>query len=63
MLACAGQISEELEYRIGMMETSLSRFGMILDSVQSDIMQVNKGRKEAALESEYYNSLIFAYEL
>ncbi|KAL1828589.1 hypothetical protein ACET3Z_007001 [Daucus carota] len=46
------QINEELEYRIGMMETSLSRFGMILDSIQSDIMQVNKGRKELALEME-----------
>lgn len=37
-----------------MMETSLSRFGMILDSIQSDIMQVNKGRKELALESKYF---------
>lgn len=36
-----------------MMETSLSRFGMILDSIQSDIMLVNKGRKELALESKY----------
>ncbi|EYU32125.1 hypothetical protein MIMGU_mgv1a025416mg [Erythranthe guttata] len=40
------QISEELEHRMGMIETSLSRLGMILDSVQSDIMQVNKGTKE-----------------
>ncbi|KZV37417.1 hypothetical protein F511_01285 [Dorcoceras hygrometricum] len=46
------QISEELEHRIGMVETSLSRLGMILDSVQSDIMQVNKGTKEVALEME-----------
>ena len=36
-----------------MMETSLSRFGMILDSVQSDIMQVNKGTKELVLEGTY----------
>jgi hypothetical protein len=34
------------------METSLSRFGMILDSVQSDVMQVYKGTKEVSLESE-----------
>jgi len=34
------------------METSLSRFGMIMDSVQSDIMQVNKGTKEVHLESK-----------
>ncbi|XP_058224140.1 putative recombination initiation defects 3 isoform X1 [Rhododendron vialii] len=46
------QTSEELERRIGMMETSLNRFGMIMDSVQSDIMQVNKGTKEALMEIE-----------
>ncbi|KAL0379514.1 UNVERIFIED_CONTAM: putative recombination initiation defects 3 [Sesamum angustifolium] len=44
------QVSEELERRIGMIETSLSRFSMILDSIQSDIMQVNKATKEVALE-------------
>lgn len=37
-----------------MMETSLSRSGMILDSMQSDIMQANKGTKELALESKYW---------
>ncbi|KAG5565769.1 hypothetical protein RHGRI_001627 [Rhododendron griersonianum] len=46
------QTSEELERRIGMMETSLNRFGTIMDSVQSDIMQVNKGTKEALMEIE-----------
>ncbi|KAJ7962400.1 Protein PAIR1-like protein [Quillaja saponaria] len=46
------QLSEGLEHRIGIMETSLNRFGMILDSVQSDIMQVNKGTKEVTLETE-----------
>ncbi|KAK4418622.1 putative recombination initiation defects 3 [Sesamum alatum] len=46
------QVGEELEHRIGMIETSLSRFGMILDSVQSDIMQVHKATKEVALETE-----------
>ncbi|KAK4578240.1 hypothetical protein RGQ29_028394 [Quercus rubra] len=46
------QISEEFEHRIGLMETSLSRFGMILDSVQSDVMQVNKGTKEVSLEMD-----------
>lgn len=49
----AGQISEELERRMGMMDTLLNRFGMILDSVQSDLMQVNRGTKELSLESEY----------
>ncbi|CAK7348880.1 unnamed protein product [Dovyalis caffra] len=46
------QINEELQHQIGMMETSLNKFGMILDSVQSDIMQVKKGIKEVSLESE-----------
>ena len=40
-----------------MIETSLNRFGMILDSVQSDVMQVNKGTKEMLLESELSRSL------
>lgn len=34
------------------METSLNRFGMILDSVQSNVMQVNKGTKEVPMESK-----------
>lgn len=46
------QLSDELEHRITMMETSLTRFGMILDSVQADVMQVNKGTKELSLEVE-----------
>ncbi|KAJ7007673.1 recombination initiation defects 3 [Populus alba x Populus x berolinensis] len=44
------QINEELHHRIGMMETSLTKFGMILDSVQTDLMQVKKGIKEVSLE-------------
>ncbi|XP_061360035.1 putative recombination initiation defects 3 [Gastrolobium bilobum] len=46
------QLSEGLEHRIGIMETSLNRIAMILDSVQSDVMQVNKGTKETNLEME-----------
>ncbi|XP_038996543.1 putative recombination initiation defects 3 [Hibiscus syriacus] len=46
------QTSEELEHRMSVIETSLNRFGMILDSVQSDVMQVNKGTKEVLLEME-----------
>ncbi|XP_034197948.1 putative recombination initiation defects 3, partial [Prunus dulcis] len=46
------QTSEEFEHRIGMMETSLNKFGMILDSVQSDVMQGNKGMKEVSMEME-----------
>ncbi|KAF3441500.1 hypothetical protein FNV43_RR15414 [Rhamnella rubrinervis] len=46
------QHNEELEHRIGMMETSLNKIGMILESVQSDVMQVNKGTKEVSMETE-----------
>ncbi|KAK3004755.1 hypothetical protein RJ639_018400, partial [Escallonia herrerae] len=58
------QTSEELGHKIGVIETSLSRFGKILDSVQSDIMQVNKGTKEVALENRdeywFYNTKKYA---
>nr|VDD41279.1 unnamed protein product [Brassica oleracea] len=43
------QISEE---RFGMMETSLSKFGMMLDSIQSDFIQANRGTKQVFLETE-----------
>lgn len=46
------QVSDELEHRIGLIETSLSRFGMLLDSVQGDVMQVNKAIKQVSLETE-----------
>ncbi|CAN8295986.1 unnamed protein product [Cochlearia groenlandica] len=46
------QISEELEQRFGMMETSLSKFGMMLDSIQTDIMQTNRGTNEVFLENK-----------
>ncbi|XP_022769510.1 protein PAIR1-like [Durio zibethinus] len=44
------QTSEELEHPLSLIETSLNR--MILDTVQSDVMQVNKGTKEVLLEME-----------
>ncbi|KAG9441290.1 hypothetical protein H6P81_017144 [Aristolochia fimbriata] len=46
------QVTEELERRIGQVETSLSRLAMILDSIQSDVMQVNKSVKEVLLGTE-----------
>ena len=52
LFAQTGQLSEGLEHRITMMETSFNRFGMILDSIQNDVMQVNKGTKEVTLESK-----------
>ena len=36
---------------------SLSRIGIILDSIQSDVMQVNKGTKEVVLESKCSTSV------
>ncbi|XP_027905967.1 protein PAIR1 [Vigna unguiculata] len=57
-----GQLSEGLEHRIGIMETSLSRFAMILDSVQSDVMQVNKGTKEIILEVECIRQKLIAQD-
>ncbi|KAL5981464.1 hypothetical protein ACLOJK_015526 [Asimina triloba] len=47
-----GHVSEQLEHRMGLMENSLSRLGMVLDSVQSDVMQVNKAVKDASLEMD-----------
>ncbi|CAH9096647.1 unnamed protein product [Cuscuta europaea] len=46
------QISEELEHRIGVIETSLNRFGMILDSIQSDVIQVKREIKEMSSGTE-----------
>ncbi|XP_074279872.1 putative recombination initiation defects 3 [Silene latifolia] len=46
------QLSGELEHKVATMETLLSRLGMILDSVQADVMQVNKGTKELSLSVE-----------
>ncbi|KHN42196.1 Protein PAIR1 [Glycine soja] len=56
------QLSEGLEHRIGIMETSLGRFTMILDSVQSDVMQVNKGTKEITLEVECIRKKLIAQD-
>ncbi|XP_045791607.1 putative recombination initiation defects 3 [Trifolium pratense] len=56
------QLTEGLENRIGIMETTLSRFAMIMDSVQSDVMQVNKGTKELNLEMEYIRQKLIAQD-
>ncbi|KAK1267652.1 Protein PAIR1 [Acorus gramineus] len=45
-------VSEELEHRIGLMETSVNRMGIILDSVESDVIQINKAVKEVSIETE-----------
>ncbi|KAI4303374.1 hypothetical protein MLD38_039014 [Melastoma candidum] len=46
------QVSEDLEHKIGSLEASLIRFGITLDSIQSDVMQLNKRTKELTLEVE-----------
>nr|XP_018676072.1 PREDICTED: uncharacterized protein LOC108951710 [Musa acuminata subsp. malaccensis] len=46
------QVSEELEHRLQLIESSLKRVGMILVSVQGDVMRVNKAIKELSLEAE-----------
>lgn len=46
-------ISKIMKSKIGLIATSLNRFGVILNSVQSDVMQVSKAVKEASLESKY----------
>ncbi|KAL0907646.1 hypothetical protein M5K25_022066 [Dendrobium thyrsiflorum] len=45
-------VSEELEHRLRLLESSLSKLGIILDSLQSDVMQVNRAVKEVSLEME-----------
>ncbi|KAI9089914.1 hypothetical protein K1719_028884 [Acacia pycnantha] len=54
--------SEGLEQRIGIMETSMSRFAMILDSIQNDVMQINKGTKEVTLEMEHMRQKLIAQD-
>ncbi|XP_022147454.1 protein PAIR1 isoform X2 [Momordica charantia] len=46
------QVGEELDRRIGNIENSLSKFGMILDSLHSDVLQLNKGVKQVSLDVE-----------
>ncbi|XP_047340219.1 putative recombination initiation defects 3 [Impatiens glandulifera] len=56
------QVNEEHEHRIGMMEATLNRFGKILDSVQSDVMQVNRGTKEVLMEVESIRQKLITHD-
>lgn len=56
------QMGEEFEHRIGTIESSLSRFGLMLESLQTDIMQVNKGTKELAMDMESIRQKLIAHE-
>ncbi|KAG6582614.1 putative recombination initiation defects 3, partial [Cucurbita argyrosperma subsp. sororia] len=44
------QVGEELDRRLGTIENSLNKFGKILDSLHSDILQLNKGMKQISLD-------------
>ncbi|XP_073001141.1 protein PAIR1 isoform X1 [Typha latifolia] len=46
------QVNEELEHKFRLIESSINRIGMVLDSVQNDVMQVNRAVKEVSLETE-----------
>ncbi|XP_038882642.1 putative recombination initiation defects 3 isoform X2 [Benincasa hispida] len=46
------QVGEELDRRLGTIENSLNKFGKILDSLHSDILQLNKGMKQISLDVE-----------
>ncbi|XP_031503156.1 putative recombination initiation defects 3 [Nymphaea colorata] len=60
--ASDNRFSEELERRLGMMDTTLHRLGMILDSVQGDVMQINKAVKEVCLEVEVVRQKMMAQD-
>ncbi|KAK9051451.1 hypothetical protein SSX86_028078 [Deinandra increscens subsp. villosa] len=55
-------MSEEFERRIGTIESSLSRFGLMMESLQTDIMQVNKGTKEIAMDMESIRQKLNAHD-
>ncbi|KAM0949508.1 putative protein PAIR1 [Dioscorea sansibarensis] len=55
-------VNEELEHRFQIIEGSLNRLGMIIDSVQSDVMQANRAMKEVSLETEVIRQKISLVE-
>uniref|UniRef100_M8CRK7 Uncharacterized protein n=1 Tax=Aegilops tauschii TaxID=37682 RepID=M8CRK7_AEGTA len=46
-----GQVNEEVERKFQHLASSVHKMGMILDSVQNDVMQLNRAMKEASLDS------------
>ncbi|GKA33493.1 recombination initiation defects 3 [Tanacetum coccineum] len=56
------QMSEEVGHRIGTIESLLSRFGLMLESLQTDIMQVNRGTKELAIDMESIRQKLIAHD-
>ncbi|KAF7051345.1 hypothetical protein CFC21_059587 [Triticum aestivum] len=45
------QVNEEVERKFQHLASSVHKMGMILDSVQNDVMQLNRAMKEASLDS------------
>ncbi|XBJ02332.1 hypothetical protein VPH35_021735 [Triticum aestivum] len=45
------QVNEDVERKFQHLASSVQKMGMILDSVQNDVMQLNRGMKEASLDS------------
>ncbi|KAI4963460.1 hypothetical protein ZWY2020_014086 [Hordeum vulgare] len=44
------QINEEVERKFQHLASSVHKMGMILDSVQNDVMQLNRSMKEVSLD-------------
>ncbi|KAL9266236.1 putative recombination initiation defects 3 [Drosera capensis] len=56
------QTNEDLDHRIATIEMALGRFGITLDSVQSDVMQISKGTKGISLELESLRQKLMVHE-
>jgi hypothetical protein len=48
-----GQINEEVERKFQHVASSVHKMGMVLDSVQNDVMQLNRAMKEASLDCKF----------
>ncbi|XP_047083476.1 protein PAIR1-like [Lolium rigidum] len=47
----SGQLNEDVERKFQHVASSVHKMGMVLDSVQNDVMQLNRAMKEASLDS------------
>jgi nitrogen regulatory protein PII-like uncharacterized protein len=45
-----GQLNEDVERKFQHVASSVHKMGMVLDSVQNDVMQLNRAMKEASLD-------------
>jgi hypothetical protein len=50
-----GQVpNEDVERKFQHLASSVHKMGMVLDSVQNDVMQLNRAMKEASLDCKSY---------